>query len=30
VGEHTRVVLGGLLGYAAERIDALERAGVIG
>jgi crotonobetainyl-CoA:carnitine CoA-transferase CaiB-like acyl-CoA transferase len=30
VGEHTRAVLGGLLGYAAERIDALERAGVIG
>jgi crotonobetainyl-CoA:carnitine CoA-transferase CaiB-like acyl-CoA transferase len=29
VGEHTRRVLGGLLGYAAERIDALQSAGVI-
>jgi crotonobetainyl-CoA:carnitine CoA-transferase CaiB-like acyl-CoA transferase len=30
VGEHTRTVLGGLLGYAAERIEALRSSGVIG
>jgi crotonobetainyl-CoA:carnitine CoA-transferase CaiB-like acyl-CoA transferase len=29
VGEHTRSVLSGLLGYPAERIDALQSAGVI-
>jgi crotonobetainyl-CoA:carnitine CoA-transferase CaiB-like acyl-CoA transferase len=29
VGEHTRGVLGGLLGYSGERIDALRSAGVI-
>jgi len=30
VGEHTRSVLGELLGYSAERVDALQTAGVIG
>jgi len=30
VGEHTQAVLGGLLGYSAERIEALRSAGVIG
>lgn len=30
VGEHTRAVLAGLLGYPAERIQALQGAGVIG
>ncbi len=30
VGEHTRSVLGELLGYSAERIDALGDSGVIG
>lgn len=29
VGEHTRAVLGDLLGYPAERIDELRRSGVI-
>ena len=29
VGEHTRAVLTGLLGYSAERVTALEREGVI-
>jgi crotonobetainyl-CoA:carnitine CoA-transferase CaiB-like acyl-CoA transferase len=29
VGEHTRNVLGGLLGYSAERIEALRSSGVI-
>ena len=29
VGEHTRTVLGGLLGYGASRIDDLLGAGVI-
>jgi len=29
VGEHTRAVLTGLLGYSAERVAALEREGVI-
>jgi crotonobetainyl-CoA:carnitine CoA-transferase CaiB-like acyl-CoA transferase len=29
VGEHTRAVLDGLLGYPAERIEALRHAGVI-
>jgi len=29
VGEHTRAVLGGVLGYAPERIAALARAGAI-
>jgi len=29
VGHHTRQVLGELLGYSAERIDALERTGAI-
>jgi crotonobetainyl-CoA:carnitine CoA-transferase CaiB-like acyl-CoA transferase len=30
VGEHTQAVLGGLLGYSAERIEALRSSGVIG
>ncbi|MBI4011496.1 MAG: CoA transferase, partial [Candidatus Rokubacteria bacterium] len=30
LGEHTDAVLGGLLGYPAERIAALRRSGVIG
>jgi formyl-CoA transferase len=30
VGEHTRSVLGELLGYSAERVEALRTAGVIG
>jgi hypothetical protein len=30
VGEHTRNVLGDLLGYSAERIDALLKENVIG
>ncbi|HSE92955.1 MAG TPA: CoA transferase [Methylomirabilota bacterium] len=30
VGEHTRSVLGGLLGYSAERIEALRTTGVVG
>jgi crotonobetainyl-CoA:carnitine CoA-transferase CaiB-like acyl-CoA transferase len=30
VGEHTRSVLGGLLGYPADRMEKLESAGVIG
>jgi formyl-CoA transferase len=30
LGEHTEAVLGGLLGYSADRIAALRRAGVIG
>jgi crotonobetainyl-CoA:carnitine CoA-transferase CaiB-like acyl-CoA transferase len=30
VGEHTRAVLGDLLGYSAERVEALHSAGVIG
>jgi crotonobetainyl-CoA:carnitine CoA-transferase CaiB-like acyl-CoA transferase len=29
VGEHTRRVLGELLGYSARRIDALEREGAV-
>jgi crotonobetainyl-CoA:carnitine CoA-transferase CaiB-like acyl-CoA transferase len=29
IGEHTREVLTGALGYAPERIEALRRAGVI-
>ncbi|MBI3108471.1 MAG: CoA transferase [Candidatus Rokubacteria bacterium] len=29
VGEHTRAVLGDLLGYPAERIDQLRRSGVV-
>jgi CoA:oxalate CoA-transferase len=29
VGEHTRAVLTGMLGYSAERVTALEREGVI-
>jgi crotonobetainyl-CoA:carnitine CoA-transferase CaiB-like acyl-CoA transferase len=29
VGEHTRAVLTGMLGYSAERVAALERDGVI-
>jgi len=29
VGEHTRAVLSGMLGYSAERVAALEREGVI-
>jgi len=29
VGEHTRAVLGDLLGYPGERIDALLRAGIV-
>jgi len=30
IGEHTRDVLGGLLGYSASRIDELAKAGAIG
>jgi crotonobetainyl-CoA:carnitine CoA-transferase CaiB-like acyl-CoA transferase len=30
VGEHTRSVLADLLGYPAERIDALARSGAVG
>jgi crotonobetainyl-CoA:carnitine CoA-transferase CaiB-like acyl-CoA transferase len=30
VGEHTQTVLGALLGYSAERIEALRSSGVIG
>jgi crotonobetainyl-CoA:carnitine CoA-transferase CaiB-like acyl-CoA transferase len=30
LGEHTDAVLGGLLGYGAERIAALRQSGVIG
>ena len=30
LGEHTSAVLGELLGYPAERLSALRRAGVIG
>src|SRR5262249_61502850 len=29
IGEHTRAVLGGLLGYDADRIDELSAAGII-
>ena len=29
IGEHTRAVLGGLLGYDAERIDALSGSGIV-
>jgi hypothetical protein len=30
VGEHTRSVLGELVGYSADRIEALLSAGIIG